>query len=75
MNGIKQRRDNELNIRAVPMAPCVMEGAAYWVAFYRHNPDMFLKDYLHLRLKWFQKILLIMMFWAKAHLKSRRYPL
>ncbi len=42
----------------------VMNGAAYWGAYYRHNPDKFAKDYLHLKLKTFQKILLVMMFWS-----------
>ena len=44
----------------------VMEGAAYWGAYYRHNPDKFVNDYLHLRLKRFQKILLVMMFWSNV---------
>jgi len=39
----------------------VQEGAAHCVAFYRKNPHLFARDYLHLRLKLFQKILLIMM--------------
>lgn len=39
----------------------VMEGAAYWVAFYRKNPHVFAQQYLHLDLRLFQKILLIMM--------------
>ena len=42
----------------------VMEGAAVWGSFFRHNPDKFAESYLHLRLKRFQKILLIMMFWS-----------
>lgn len=42
----------------------VMEGAAYWGAFYRNNPDKFAEDYLHLKLRLFQKILLVMMFWS-----------
>ena len=42
----------------------VMEGAAYWGAFYRENPDEFAKSYLHLRLRWFQRILLCMMCWC-----------
>ena len=42
----------------------VMEGAAYWGAYYRSNPDKFAKDYLHLNLKTFQKILIVMMFWS-----------
>lgn len=39
----------------------IMEGAAYWCAFYRANPARFAQDYLHLKLKLFQKILLTMM--------------
>jgi len=42
----------------------VMTGAAYWGAFYRENPDEFAKDYLHLKLRRFQKFLLVMMFWS-----------
>lgn len=42
----------------------VMEGAAYWGAYYRYNPDKFAKDYLHLNLRRFQKLLLVMMFWS-----------
>lgn len=42
----------------------VMEGAAYWGAFYRNNPDKFVEDYLHIKLKRFQKILIVMMFWS-----------
>ena len=38
-----------------------MEGAAYYVAFYRRNPHIFAEQYLRLRLRLFQKILLIMM--------------
>lgn len=42
----------------------IMNGAAYWGSYYRHNPDKFATDYLHLRLKRFQKILIVMMFWS-----------
>ncbi|MBR1525565.1 MAG: hypothetical protein IJ640_02780 [Prevotella sp.] len=42
----------------------VMEGAAYWGSYYRYNPDKFAEDYLHLKLKRFQKLLLVMMFWS-----------
>lgn len=42
----------------------IMHGAALWGAFYRNNPDKFAEDYLHLRLKLFQRILLTMMFWV-----------
>lgn len=43
-----------------------MEGAAYWGAYYRSNPDKFAEDYLRLRLKRFQKLLLVMMFWSTS---------
>lgn len=39
----------------------IMQGAAYYATYYRHNPHRFAKDYLHLDLRLFQKILLIMM--------------
>lgn len=42
----------------------IMNGAAIWGSYYRHNPDKFAKDYLHLDLRIFQKILLVMMFWS-----------
>lgn len=42
----------------------IKEGAAYWGSFYRNNPDIFAEEYLHLRLKRFQKILIVMMFWC-----------
>ena len=39
----------------------IMSGAAVWCAYYRANPHRFAKDYLHLDLHLFQKILLVMM--------------
>lgn len=39
----------------------LMEGVAYWGAFYRENPQRFVKDYLNISLKLFQKILIYMM--------------
>lgn len=40
----------------------IMEGVAYWCAFYRHNPQRFVVDYLNItNLKLFQKILLYAM--------------
>ena len=39
----------------------IMQGIAYWAAFYRHNPQRFVKDYLNVNLKLFQKILIYMM--------------
>ena len=42
----------------------VLNGAAHWGAFYRKHPEQFAKDYLHIDLKPFQKVLLVMMFWC-----------
>ena len=39
----------------------IMNGVAYWASFYRYNPQRFVKDYLNINLKLFQKILLYMM--------------
>lgn len=35
-----------------------------WASFYRSNPDIFVRDYLGLTLKFYQRILLVMMFWC-----------
>lgn len=49
----------------------IMEGVAVWASFYRNNPQRFVKDYLNVCLKIFQKILIYemmhnnhFMFWA-----------
>lgn len=42
----------------------ILEGAATWGSFYRENPEKFAEDYLHLKLRLFQKILLHMMFYS-----------
>lgn len=39
----------------------ILSGAAIWAGFYRANIHRFAEDYLHIDLKWFQKILLFMM--------------
>ena len=39
----------------------IMQGVAYWASFYRYNPHRFVKDYLNINLKLFQKILLYAM--------------
>lgn len=39
----------------------IMNGIAYWASFYRCNPQRFVKDYLNINLKLFQKILLYAM--------------
>ena len=43
----------------------IKNGAAVWGAYYRANPEKFVNDYLHIRLKPFQKILIVLMFWAE----------
>ena len=39
----------------------IKEGAAVWAGYYRWNPHRFVNDYLHIRLKLFQKLLIVMM--------------
>lgn len=39
----------------------IRKGASIWASYYRSNPHEFAKDYLHLDLHTFQKILLVMM--------------
>ena len=43
-----------------------MNGAALWGAYYRANVDKFVQDYLHIKLKLFQRIILVMMFWSNV---------
>lgn len=44
----------------------ILNGAAEWCAYYRANPHRFAKDYLHLNLHLFQKILIVMMNWSST---------
>ena len=53
----------------------ILEGVAYWCSYYRHNPQRFVKEYLNVNLKRFQKILIYammhnnhFMFWASRGL-------
>lgn len=39
----------------------LMDGIGYWASFYRKNPQRFVKEYLNIKLKLFQKILIYMM--------------
>ena len=39
----------------------IMSGIAYWCGFYRENPHRFVKDYLNINLRLFQKILIFAM--------------
>lgn len=47
----------------------MMEGIAEWASFYRANPHRFVKDYLGIRLKLFQQIIL----WAMMHFHFLTY--
>ena len=40
----------------------IMDGVDSWCSFYRWNPHRFAKDYLHVELHLFQKIMIVMMF-------------
>ncbi len=42
----------------------VLYGAASYCGFYREHPDLFARDYLHINLRLFQRMLLTMMFWS-----------
>ena len=44
----------------------ILNGVAQWCAYYRANPHRFAKDYLHLNLHLFQKILIVMMNWSST---------
>jgi DNA topoisomerase VI subunit B len=44
----------------------MLQGAEEWIAFYRANPHRLAKDYLHLDLHIFQKILIFMMNWSST---------
>lgn len=43
------------------MKNALLEGIAVWTSFYRQNPHRFVEEYLNIKLKLFQKILLYMM--------------
>lgn len=45
----------------------VLDGAATWGSFYRHNVDKFVTDYLHIDLHLFQRIAIVMMFWSTTY--------
>lgn len=43
----------------------ILDGAAIWGAYYRWHTDKFAEDYLHIRLRVFQRLLIVMMFWSR----------
>ena len=58
MKNMKQKSDRQL---ANEKRERLFDGVAIWASFYRHNPQRFVKDYLNVQLKLFQKILLFAM--------------
>lgn len=44
----------------------IKDGAAFWGSYYRSNPDLFVRDYLHIQLRTFQNILIVVMFWCST---------
>lgn len=57
MNDVKK---SEIEL-ATEKSERIMNGIAEWAAFYRENPNRFVKDYLNINLKWFQEILIYQM--------------
>ena len=57
---MNMRKKSQKEIEA-DKANRIMEGIAYWGSFYRSNPQRFVKDYLNINLKLFQKILIYAM--------------
>jgi hypothetical protein len=59
--------DNKLKVKksekeiANEKSKRIMDGVAAWAGFYRCNPHRFVNDYLNIKLKLFQKILLYAM--------------
>lgn len=51
-------------VMTMTRAEKILNGAAYWGSYYRNNPERFVNDYLHIKLRLFQKILIVMMFWC-----------
>lgn len=58
MTGTKKLSDKEI---ANEKSEKIMNGIAAWCSYYRENPSRFVKDYLNVNLKLFQKILLYQM--------------
>lgn len=56
-----KRSDREI---ANDKAKRIMNGINAWCSFYRANPHRFCEDYLNIKLKLFQQIILYMMNWC-----------
>lgn len=55
---VKKKSEKEL---ANEKSERILNGVAAWAGFYRANPHRFVVDYLNIKLKLFQKILLYAM--------------
>lgn len=58
----------------------ILQGVALWCAYYRENPQRFVKEYLNISLKTFQKFLIYammhnthFMFWAARSIGKHSY--
>lgn len=59
-DNIKENKKSEKEL-ANEKSERIMQGVAAWTGFYRENPQRFVRDYLNIKLKLFQKILLYAM--------------
>lgn len=71
MSGNTKQNKKSVKELANEKSQRIMDGVGYWAAFYRENPQRFVKDYLGVNLKLFQKFLIYamihnthFMFWA-----------
>lgn len=60
---ITKNKESKMSLQEVyqEKSERVLEGVAYWASFFRKNPQRFVSDYLNIKLKLFQKILIYMM--------------
>ena len=56
-----QRKNKNKQSDAVTKNEKIMNGVALWASYYRANPHRLCEDYLGIKLKLFQKIILYMM--------------
>lgn len=73
--GIKSKQKKSEKQLAAEKSNRILKGVAYWGAYYRENPQRFVKEYLNITLKLFQRFLIYammhnnhFMFWASRGL-------
>ena len=78
---ITKRKKSEREI-ANEKSERILLGIALWCSYYRENPQRFVKEYLNINLKKFQKILIYelmhnnhFMWWAARSIGSYKYIL